>query len=309
MKASLHMGKGSAIHNDRTFDLDKADHIDQERTSKNITHIFSKDEAEKKMTFDEYERHYYKKNYSETLEKTNENYIKNRHPERVKTMDDWYKSNKPTEAIFQIGNEEEQVNEKYVFHAFKDALNEMKEKYPNFVPLNVAIHLDETTPHIHFRFVIEAHDKDGCLKPSKTKGLKEMGIERPDLSEPEGRFNNPMMTFTSEFRERFYQKIEEQGLNIDKEPHLDQKHLETINYKKKMAARDVKLLAETAKKLERQIEAYDSIIKQTETNFDRVREVAEKEAEIERLTNILKAHNISPEEPTHEREHHRSMRF
>ena len=40
MKVSFHMGKGSAKHNDRSFNVEKADHIDLDRSPENINFIF-----------------------------------------------------------------------------------------------------------------------------------------------------------------------------------------------------------------------------------------------------------------------------
>ena len=39
-----------------------------------------------------------------------------------------------------------------------------------------------------------------------------MGIERPDLSKPEGRYNNPLMTFTNEMRKPCTEKLKSLGL-------------------------------------------------------------------------------------------------
>ena len=242
MKASMHLGNGKASHNDRRFDLDKADHIDQERTAQNFACNYSDDKAEQHMPFEDFERQYYERHYAESLTLTNEKYLAQRHPEKVRSMDDWLKTYKPTEAIIQLGNAEEQVNDKYLVKAFTETMTELKEKYPQMKPLNITIHRDETTPHIHLRFVIEGHDKSGHLKPLKTQGLKEMGIERPDLSKPEGRYNNPLMTFTNEMRETLYRKIEELGLDLDRTPHLNQQHKETLQYKKNELVADIESL-------------------------------------------------------------------
>lgn len=290
MKASMHLGSGKASHNDRRFDLDKADHIDQERTEKNLALNYSPDKSEQKMPFEDFERQYYEKHYSESLTLTNEKYLAQRHPEKVRTMDDWLKTYKPTEAIIQLGNAEEQVDDKYLVKAFMETMKELKEKYPQMVPLNVAVHRDETTPHIHLRFVIEGHDKSGHLKPLKTQGLKEMGIERPDLSKPEGRHNNPLMSFTNEMRETLYRKIEELGLDLDRTPHLNQQHKETLQYKKDALAEDIRDLelertgAEQSFKAEK--EHYEEELTGLQENYDQQKAVlqAQYEAEQTRLS-------------------------
>lgn len=242
MKASLHLGHGKAKHNDRQFDLDKADHIDQERQNLNSLVIWSQNREDQKYSFEEWERKYYEDHYSESLTATNEKYLAQRHPEKVRTMEDWLKTYKPTEAIIQLGNEKEQVDHQYLIKSAMETINEIKAKYPQFVPLDLALHRDETTPHIHLRFVIEGHDKSGHLKPLKTQGLKEMGIERPDLSQPEGRHNNPLMSFTNEVRETLYRKIEELGLDLDRTPHPNQEHEKTLQYKKNELVADIESL-------------------------------------------------------------------
>lgn len=278
MKATLHLGRGKASHNDRNFDLDKADHIDQDKQGLNSNVIWSTDSSDQRYTFEEWERKYYEDHYSESLTATNERYIAQRHPEKCRTMEDWMKTYKPTEAIIQLGNAEEQIDHQYLIKSAMETITELKEKYPQFVPLDLAIHRDETTPHIHLRFVIEGHDKSGHLKPLKTQGLKEMGIECPDMSKPEGRHNNPLMTFTAEARKILYKKIEELGLDLDKTPHLNQQHKETLQFKKDELAADIE-------SLERERSA-------AEVSFKAERERMEHELDEIRLDYDFQAHEL-----------------
>lgn len=286
MKASMHLGNGKASHNDRRFDLDKADHIDQERTAQNFACNYSDDKAEQHMPFEDFERQYYERRYAESLTLTNEKYLAQRHPEKVRSMDDWLKTYKPTEVIIQLGNAEDQINDKYLVKAFTETMRELKEKYPQMKPLNIAIHRDETTPHIHLRFVIEGHDKSGHLKPLKTQGLKEMGIERPDLSKPEGRYNNPLMTFTNEMRETLYRKIEELGLDLDRTPHLNQQHKETLQYKKDMLAEDIHDLEIERTGAEQSFKAeqkhYEEELTGLQENYDQQKAVLQAQYDAER---------------------------
>ncbi len=240
MKASLHIGKGSAKHNDRDFDTDLSDHIDPTRASQNFYHIFSNDPSDQSLTFEEYEKKFYDENFSNSLTRTNDAYIKNRHPERCKTMDEWYgKMYPPIEAIMQIGNQKEHSSPEELLRAGLNTVEKFRKIYPEIKVLDIALHDDEATPHLQFRFCIIGHDKGGNPKPLKTQGLKEMGIERPDMSKPESRYNNPMMTFTSTFRELLYREIESLGIDLDREPRPESQHLETIEYKKKQALADL----------------------------------------------------------------------
>lgn len=74
--------------------------------------------------------------------------------------------------------------------------------------MDYSLHVSEATPHIHFRFVIVARNKNGDLEPALNRGLKQMGIQRPDLSAPESKLNNPLMTFSKSLRDDFYSEIE-----------------------------------------------------------------------------------------------------
>lgn len=60
-----------------------------------------------------------------------------------------------------------------------------------------------------------------------------MGIERPDTSKKEGKYNNPLMTFSDELRETFYALCEKNGgIEIDREvKNPSQKHRDILEYK------------------------------------------------------------------------------
>lgn len=241
MKASFHLGAGKALHNDRHFDISKADHIDRERQEKNqyVCISYPDIQPDKGMSFEDWEKKYYSERFGQALEETNAKYIAQRHPEKCRTMDDWMKTYKPTEAIIQIGTQEDHPSGKTLVKSFNDAIQEIMKRYPQIKPLDVALHMDEATPHIQMRFVIEGHDRNGNLKPLKTQGLKEMGIERPDLTKPEGRNNNRLMTFTAEARSILYDAIERQGIELDREPRLESQHLDVIEYKKQETLADL----------------------------------------------------------------------
>lgn len=240
MKASLHLGQGKSLHNDRDFDLSKSDHIDLKKQSMNQFIVCSSNPEDKELSFSEWEMKFYEENFANSLTRTNEKYIAQRHPERIKTMAEWVeKTYKPTEAIIQLGNKNDQINPVVLEKAFVETLRDIGVKYPQIKSLDVALHADETTPHIHYRFVIVGHDKEGNLKPLKTQGLKEMGIERPDLLKPEGRHNNPLMTFTAEFREILYLNVEKLGMELDREPQPESQHLDVLTYKKQQTICDI----------------------------------------------------------------------
>lgn len=306
MKATMRFSAGSAKHNDRTFDLDKAEHIDQNKTDQNQYYIFSKNPEDKKLSFEDYELKYYEKHYSESLTATNEKYIAQHHPERVREMSDWLKTYKPTEAILQLGNKDEHIKDpKQLKTAFKETFEKICKKYPQIKPLDMALHMDEATPHIQFRFVINGHDKSGNLKPLKTQGLKEAGIERPDLSKPESRYNNPLQTFTNEVRELFYTEIEKLGIDLDREVRPENQHVDILQYKQQQEADKLENITSQRAQLEQEYSDKQATLEKEfkaqqatlEKEFaTKKQELATKELKLSKKEKALKGRELSLDE-------------
>lgn len=236
MKISFHRGAGSARHNCRSFEIEKAEHIDPTKEGQNLYFDLTT-RSGGKSDFVASEKNFYDVTFSDALNAMNKRYITGGHPERVKEMKDWIQTD---EEIIQLGNKNEQIDTAYLTEVLQGYISDMQKKYPNWIPLNLAIHLDEATPHVHLRSVIVAHDKDGYLKPAKNRGLKEMGIERPDISKPEGRYNSPLMTFTADAREILYRKAEELGLEVDREVKPESQHLTVLEYKQAQEAQKLR---------------------------------------------------------------------
>ena len=83
----------------------------------------------------------------------------------------------------------------------------------NMIALDGALHMEEQTPHIHFRCVFVTADENGTLLPNQTKALEEMGFQ----SGKRTRYDNALIRFTDHVREVFYQECEKLGLEIDRE--------------------------------------------------------------------------------------------
>ena len=93
-------GTYSPKHNDRNFDLQNSPHINPEKSSGNWTWT-----CYKGLSFDDCEKKFYEQKFWKGLEAQNQRYIKNRHKEKVRTIDE-YRSNPqtcPEETILQIG--------------------------------------------------------------------------------------------------------------------------------------------------------------------------------------------------------------
>ena len=70
-------------------------------------------------------------------------------------------------------------------------IEKFKAKYGDHVHvLDWALHLDESTPHIHERHVFDCENKYGEVAPQQEKALESLGFELPDPDKPLSRRNN-----------------------------------------------------------------------------------------------------------------------
>lgn len=250
MKASYHNGRATAAgkvynanHNTKKETRDGQKHIDHEKTDENKVWIRdTKNLDSPKLILHEgsldaikYELDFYKKRYGAARDRKNEDYIKTGHKGDVRTMEQVYKNVKtaPFESIFQIGRVGESVDPKLLEEIFKEYSRWMHKEYgSNIDILDIALHVDEATPHIHARYVFFNRDKDGNLDVNQAGAFRELKIDRPDLSKKQSKYNNPQMTFTKVNRKQFYDICEEHGLHIDREViSPSQKGLEVLEYK------------------------------------------------------------------------------
>ena len=224
--------QGNAKHNDRTY------LSEDERPRENRYGYVGHSDAPN-LTFKEAELRYYEKRYSEGLNARNERYKKQGHKERCKTIEDLYKSDKtcPTETIFQIGDVNKCADPetlKKCYFEYMKAIQDWTYKHGgHFQILDYAMHFDESTPHVHERSIMDVRDKDGHFIIAQEKALREAGIELPDPSKPEGRYNNRKITFDKFRREMFQEICLKHGLKIEVVPRPQrQKHKLTREYKR-----------------------------------------------------------------------------
>ena len=254
-------------HNDRRFDLENSEHIDAERAKRNIywdcyRGITTSDnrnaDAEQDFSFEKVEQMYYTSQYSDFIYFQNERNIKNRHPERNRTVEDLLKNKKtcPEETIYQIGTVEESVPPEILLQIANDFFGEMESRFGTHVHiLNWALHLDEGTPHIQERHVFDCKNQYGELCPQQEKALEELGIPLPDPSKPKGRHNNRKQTFDAMCREMLFEICERYSLHLEREPIYGGKaYLEKNDYiiekQKQVMAEKEQALSEITMKLE-----------------------------------------------------------
>lgn len=216
MRATQHSGRmGSPRHNDRSFDKDKASHIDKSMTSEN------KYKSYDGLPFAEAEKKFYQDHFQEMINDINERARKVYHPERMTDVDKLLQSKNtmPEEVILQIGNKDTHVTPKQLEDVAEDFRKWHNRKFGKHVVfLNMALHVDEKTPHIHIRRVwIYEHEK-GFKAIGQHKALEQMGYELPDKSKPRGRNNNLKQVYTAECREKWLEICKKHGLEVEEKP-------------------------------------------------------------------------------------------
>ena len=215
-------------HNDRNFDISKAENIDQEKSKDNIYWNCFGDEQ---LTFEAVELNFYEEKFSSQLEEINNNYIKNRHPERCKTMVQWkkLKQNAPEETTYQIGrkyDDKGKIIDEYVgapelmkvYREYDKYLQEWNQSHGcPFTTLTKALHVDEAVPHIQVRQVWHYTDKNGKLKIGQERALEAAGVPLPFPDKPVGRRNNRKMTFDAMMRDKWIDICHSHGIDVERE--------------------------------------------------------------------------------------------
>ena len=263
MKATRHNGRSGSHgsydvkHNDRDFDSANADHIDEERSLQNVYwdcyqgYRQKGSEEERRYTFSEVEKSYYLEHYGDHVFAQNLRNEAARHKERNREIDDVLKNKKtcPEESLLQLGNIDVTVKPTVLAQVSAEYFEKFEERFGSHVHiLDWALHLDETTPHIHERHVFDARNEYGELCPMQDKALEELGFELPDPTKEKGRFNNRKMSFDAECRKMFLDICKKHGLEIDMEPVYGGKsYLEKADYiVQKLRDENAKLTKENA---------------------------------------------------------------
>ena len=236
MKLTRHNGRAgkngvyNPKHNDRSFDIANSEHIDEERAKQNLYwdcyngfRNFKNPEKENELsaTFEDVEQLFYRQRYHDFVTGQNERNVKNRHPERNKETGDLLKSKKtcPEETVYQIGTLDNHVPPELLIEIVTEFMEIVNERFGSHVHiLNWALHLDESTPHIHERHVFDCENQYGEIAPQQEKALEALGFELPEPEKPIGRKNNRKMTFDSACRVLLFDVAKKHGLQLEEEP-------------------------------------------------------------------------------------------
>ena len=196
------------------------------------------------------ERQFYENRYSEFIERQNERNAKIRHTERNRSIPDLLSSRKtcPEETIYQLGTLDEHASAEDLLNIVTEFIEEFKGKFGEHVHvLDWALHLDESTPHIHERHVFDCENKYGEVAPQQEKALEALSFELPDPDKPLSRRNNRKITFDAACRKMLFEIAKRHGLELEEEAEYgNRKYLEKQDFilakqKEQLAAQQSKL--------------------------------------------------------------------
>lgn len=298
-RTTLHNGRKNrqgqayrASHNDRKFDLDKAEHIEQERTKENIYwHYLQKENPD--MDFSTAEKTFYKDHFEEALSIRNSSYIQHGNKKQVRTLEEYMQEHCPEETIWMIGNAEDMIPAKILHNVWTEQKTWMEAMFPQVTVLDWALHVDEQgAPHIHERHVFIGHDKRGLEVVGQNKALAEMGISAPNPQRPTGRHNNAKMTYTAICRQHFQELCKRHGLDIEVQPRersemgLTQAEYKTRQEEKAAARAEMKMKAaeQTVNGLK---EIEEQVSRQINDEYGELADVGlQKQSELSEIDNL-----------------------
>lgn len=260
MKGTRHNGRSgengiySPIHNDRRFNLENSEHIDAERTKLNLYwdcyqgySMMADREIEDNLSFEEIELAFYEEHYGNYVEKQNERHLKARHPDRCKEVIDvrYNKKTCPEETLYQLGTLDKHASAEILVEIFEELKKEFEERFGSHVHIiDWALHMDESTPHIHERHVFDVTNKYGEIEPKQEEALKQLGFELPYPDKKRSKHNNRKITFDAACRTIFLDICKRHGLELDEEPayggraYLEKQDFIRMKQKEEIAQQD-----------------------------------------------------------------------
>lgn len=282
LRVSQHSGRsGSAKHNDRSFmngrsaewREEHAPHIDMTRTNGNILWTWNGTED-----METSEREWYSETYRDALERTNERYRHEGHADRCKTPDDLYEGRltRPEEMILQVGKQMDDIDPaqlKAAVDRYIDALDAWNKAHGGHMHiLSIALHADETSPHVHIRRVWDYTDRDGLTRLGQAKALEAAGVPLPDHGKSVGRYNNRKMSFDAMARGWWQECCRAQGWEIETEARPDMRHKDKAEYVYEQIAAEIDTMTAQADRS-----------RQKAAQADQIRQEATRQAEAARM--------------------------
>ena len=276
MKGTRHNGRSgkdgvyNPLHNDRRFDPEHSEHIDNERVRQNIYwdcyqgYTTMEDRGEENnFSFSQIELAYYSEHYSDYVINQNKRHEKARHPDRCKGVEDILKNKKtcPEESIYQLGTIDEHASVETLVKVFDEFKKEFDERFGSNVHIiDWSLHMDEATPHIHERHVFDATNRYGEIEPKQEAALEELGFGLPNPEKKRSKTNNRKVVFDSACRAMFLDICKRHGLELDEEPayggrqYLEKQDYIRMKQKKEIADRQETILMQIDKVNENRLE-------------------------------------------------------
>ena len=163
---------------------------------------------------------FYEIHYAHFVENQNARNAKIRHTERNRTIEDLLAGKKtcPEETIYQLGTLDEHASVEDLVLVVTEFMSEFHERFGTHVHLlDWALHLDESTPHIHERHVFDCENRYGEVAPQQEKALEALGFDLPDPDKPLSRRNNRKITFDAACRKMLFEIAKRHGLDLEEE--------------------------------------------------------------------------------------------
>lgn len=171
-------------------------------------------------TFTQHERNEYEKRYGGFIAGQNARNIKAGHAKRNRTVDDLLADVRicPEETIYQIGKEGDCPPPEMLLEIVQEFMDTIEERFGRHVHvLDWALHLDETSPHIHARQVFDVENRYGEMEPKQEKALEQLGIPLPFPDKKPSKVNNRKVAFDGICRELLLGICREHGLEVETE--------------------------------------------------------------------------------------------
>ena len=297
MKLTRHNGRSgrhgayNPRHNDRRFDLENSEHIDQERAKQNVYwdcyqgfHFSIDQEQEDRIvySFEQIERAFYSEHYDDYCEAQHERNRKAGHSNRDRSTEDLWRDKKtcPEESLIQIGTMEKSVSPAVLAEIAAEFFEEFERRFGDHIHiLDWSLHLDEATPHIHERHVFDCENRYGEIAPQQEKALEALGFELPYPDQKPGKMNNRKKTFDAACREMLFDICRNHGLHLDHEPeyggrtYLEKQDYILMKQKEKLAVQDQQIESKEA-----ELEEIIIRIEDTEAFVEEVTDAAYEQA-------------------------------
>lgn len=162
---------------------------------------------------------FYHAHFSAALAGKNRRFVEKDRSERVQTVEDVYDAHRtaPEEIIWKLDTKgSDPIDQNLLEEIFAEHFDWEKEAFPQAHYFSHVFHRNAPAApdYVQARRIWIAHDKEGNEIISERKALREMGIERPDASQKDSRYNNAKMTHTAMCRAHLEELFVSRGLAI-----------------------------------------------------------------------------------------------